>query len=69
MLGPPACDTCKVWLHIDESEGGRGWYCPVCDGDGGSRYKWIMDGPDTIYNAEMVPLLRFLKGKSPQEQT
>lgn len=63
MLGPPSCDDCNVWLVLDESHGGKGWHCPVCDGDGGTGYKWLFEGTK-MQDSSNIPLLRFLKGKS-----
>lgn len=67
MLGPPGCDDCNVWLKLDDRPKGRGWYCPVCDGDGGTNYKWLYEQRE-MHDESSIPLLRFLKGKKPQDQ-
>ena len=64
-LGPPTCDECRVWLWLDsKTTGGRGWYCPVCEKDSEDGHKHLR-GKYQINNDDMIPLLRFMKGKKP----
>ena len=62
-LGPPSCDDCHVWLNLDPQDQGRGWYCPVCEKDSVDGYTHLHG--EHVNENSMIPLLRFLKGKSP----
>jgi hypothetical protein len=65
-LGPPSCKECRVYLILDDKPKGRGWYCPVCESDEvRTSYDHIYGGH--IYEDSMVPFLRFMKGKKPNE--
>lgn len=59
-LGPPTCDECRVYLRLCNE---KGWYCPVCEKDSKNGYKHLSDGH--INNNDMIPFLRFMKGKKP----
>lgn len=68
-LGPPSCDDCRVWLNLDPSDGGRGWYCPVCEKNSKNGYTHLRYGHSKprhdVYDSSLVPFLRFMKGKEP----
>ena len=59
-LGPPSCDDCRVMLFLYM---GERWLCPVCEKEPPNGYRHLRDGK--IIEDSNIPLLRFLKGKSP----
>jgi hypothetical protein len=39
------------------------WRCPVCDTDGGTAYKNLEHGWGNVLPDEVIPFLRFTRGK------
>lgn len=64
-LGPPTCDDCNVWLDLDPHNGGKGWYCPVCEKNSSNGYNHLRTEGRNVYDSSVIPFLRFMKGKEP----
>jgi hypothetical protein len=56
----PSCDDCfvKAFLYMGER-----WLCPVCEKEPFYGYKHLHG--EKVVKDSNIPLLRFLKGKSP----
>jgi hypothetical protein len=62
-LGPPSCDDCHVWLILYL---GEMWVCPVCGNEPNHGYTHLQTGVPPLDESN-IPLLRFMRGKSPNQ--
>jgi len=66
MLGPFVCIECNVYVKLyprDDSK--QRWRCPVCEStDDSAHTPYLRKEP---LPDSMIPLLRFMKGKNPQD--
>jgi hypothetical protein len=66
LVGPDVCIECNVYIRLYPPNGSTQLLrCPVCESTDDSTYTpWPGKQP---LSDSMIPLLRFMKGKNPQD--